>query len=241
MVTIRRVSLAVTGSGLSAALIFGCLATPANAADEHSTAWPSSARSFADTASLRADADRTTGGQIRFDIPTTVEVDPRLEAILTYVSSRDGSAYLDYSAAATVVDPPYLNEFASGFASAGGIVTGNDAFAVDSRAPSRATRNACVGRNRAWSDSWGRHIEMDSCHVDSLANILTGVSERAGGLAAALGKIPGIGQWAQTIATVVGAIIALGAAVLKACGSPRGKPMGATLHVTGVPWCGTQT
>ncbi len=242
MLNVRKASIPFIGSCVTAALVFAGLATPANAADEQLSQALSTASSVTDIAGPRVVVDQTDGGQVRIDIPTTVAADPNPEAVLSHVADRDDDTYLDFSAAtAAGVDSTNLNEFAAGFASVGGKVVGSDAHAEQSTAPSRTKRNVCVGRNRAWQEFLWIHIEIDSCKVDELVTAATTGAGAATAVAAILFRIPGIGAIGGTVSGIVAGLLAVGGGILKACGFPGGRPKGATLHHTGVVWCGTQS
>ncbi len=217
-------------------------ATPAEAAEEHSNNAPSAAGHVAGAARDAVVVDHDDRGQVRIDIPTTIAPDARMEAVNSHVEVRDGEAHLNFSAATTSgIDPSYLNEFAAGFTAGGGIVTGSEAHVEQSATPSRRARSACVGRNRAWQEFLWFHIEMDSCIVHDIVQKM-----RNGGNATAIAgfimaRIPGAGTIAGSIASGAGLIASLGANIFEGCGFPGGRPRGATLHLTGVPWCGTQS
>jgi hypothetical protein len=122
MLRVRKASLAGTGSCLVAAVIFGGFATPAHALEEH----PSNSTAAVGDATARTGATvaaADNGGQPSRDVARTVSPDPRMEAVLSFVTECDDNAYLDFSAAkASGIDLVYLNEFADAFERLGGIV-----------------------------------------------------------------------------------------------------------------------
>ena len=56
-----------------------------------------------------------------------------------------------------------------------------------------------------------------------------------------MAHIPGAGTIAGSIVGGAGLIMSLGANIFEGRGFPGGRLRGATLHLTGVPWCGTQS
>ncbi len=227
MFSLRRSLVAVGVACLAGVVIVGGVSAPAGAAV------PSDA---APVVTYRGD------GSVRIDVIAPIPEDPRIEKILAFVSEHDGVSTLDYPGVrAAGIDQDFLDEFVTTFVREGGLAAGVGESTGDNRPLSRQKRSGCVGRNRAWDDFWGKHIEMDSCAVTEIADRMRG----GGGIASAAGfiliRIPGAGTVVGSIISAGGILTSLGGNVLHACGFPDGRPRGATLHITGVPWCGSQS
>lgn len=166
--------------------------------------------------------------------------DSRLSQIVEHVSTSGGVAQLDYAAAAGAgIDAEYLNAFAEDFAGAGGRIDGSTAFTSDKE--HAVLFASCVGRNSAWTDGWGLHIEMDTCKSQQIIHYLNGNALTGGVVVAILAPVPGVN--AATLAAIgaPGLLMGIGAWALDGCQYHNGVLVGATVHLTGFPWCGAQS
>jgi hypothetical protein len=179
----------------------------------------------------------------RIDHTATTAIDPRLELAGHYLSIHDGIATFDYRAAREAgLEGEFADEFAFGYWSAGGIVLGgNPAYVAAKPQPAAQALASCAGRNQAWADGWGAHVEMDTCKIDVVTNNAGGGVAGLGAIAATLQFIPGVGQAIGASLAAVAGALGIGSSLLHGCGFPNGYAVGATAHLTPGFWCGTQS
>lgn len=167
--------------------------------------------------------------------------DPRLDLIGQFLSIRDGLPTFDYRDAVSAgLDVEYADEFSRGYWLAGGAVEGGPDAYVKPRLV-LSPRAACTGRNKAWADGWGMHIEMDTCKVSVVTNNAQGGAAGLGVIAVALQPIPGLGQAIGTALAAVASALGIGSYLLNGCAHPGGRAVGATAHFTPGFWCGSQS
>lgn len=175
----------------------------------------------------------------------------QLNALTKTYKVVEGKVALDYKvAAATITDANVLEDYISGFISVGGDVA-NLPGNIHAQQFSAVQTDAlmmiagCVGRNRAWNDFWGWHLEIDSCKASDIVTQAGLGAAGVGAITLILAAIPGVDIGSTPLGTVVGSILGVGASVLAACNTHDGQPTGLTIHFTSgwtvVPWCGYQT
>jgi hypothetical protein len=196
--------LALVGSIIGAALLVTAGVAPASAAEP-----------------VPAGLQVATDGTAVLNLPAST-TDPKVDQVAAELESSGAIEEMsethsfDYGAAvASGVSVETANDWAQGVAIAGGAVSNAPASLETSLPSAVASRAACRGVNKLWSDAFGSHVKLDSCNTIKLVAAL----QSGAGATAVLAVLAGAGFGASTgaLAAIVPSIIQYSAWSVDAC------------------------